>query len=375
MEVMSSDHDNQALTGTTLSPITIDQAETVQLLQRRLAEAVLAQEAGRREQARKVVGLHEQVDRLTRQVATLETKLANHETQEVLAVRPESSLRAWVRNGFQRIGLTLGLGRPAGLEHAVPLFVLGCPRSGTTLLAKILNEHPAVLMTNETAVFLFLADAIEKSRVGYAAGLLYGKEHNYLWAEHLAGHSRSLIESFYTRIAVRLEKRGLRYWGEKHPHHTECFDFIEKLYPAARYIYIVRDPRDSALSIKHMLQIPFAEALAAWKVFSDAYEHFITTRETGHLYQLRYEDLVNDYDGLTRQVFTWLGLTVQPVERFLKLYRNVDAHSLSQAVPITSDFRLKAVNRWRRELSSADCRLADELVGPFLDKYGYDRST
>jgi hypothetical protein len=307
METSPSAYASQATPEIATTAAGVDQVDVLQVLQQRLAEAVLAQEALRREESRKVVGLREQIDQLTRQVAALEAKLATHEAQEVPASPREDSLHAFVKDSFQRMRRALASAQRPPLKDAAPLFVIGCPRSGTTLLAKILNEHPAVLMTNETAVFLFLADAIDKSRVGYAAGLLYGKEHNYLWAEHLARHSRPLIESYYARIAVKLGKRKLRYWGEKHPHHAECFDFIEKLYPAARYIYIVRDPRDSALSIMHMLGIPFAEALAKWKVISNACEQFVTTRGVTELYQLRYEDLVNDYDGISRQVFAWLG--------------------------------------------------------------------
>jgi hypothetical protein len=61
------------------------------------------------------------------------------------------------------------------LAGAEPLFLVGAARSGTTILAKILNSHPKILMTDETAVFLALSGLIEKSREGVSAGLWYGK--------------------------------------------------------------------------------------------------------------------------------------------------------------------------------------------------------
>ena len=65
---------------------------------------------------------------------------------------------------------------PAGtslLAGARPLFLIGSPRSGTTLLAKILNSHPRVLITNETAVFLQLDENIRKSRRGWGWGVIF----------------------------------------------------------------------------------------------------------------------------------------------------------------------------------------------------------
>ena len=86
-------------------------------------------------------------------------------------------------------------------------------------------------MTNETAVFLMLAYNIRHSRIGFRAGLLYGKEHHRLWADYLAQQAGPLIERFYGRICVQLKKVSVRYWGEKHPHHSDCFDFIARFIP------------------------------------------------------------------------------------------------------------------------------------------------
>ena len=61
------------------------------------------------------------------------------------------------------------------LAVAKPLFLIGAPRSGTTMLTRILNSHARILLTNETAVLLQLADIIGKSRIGRKAGMIYGK--------------------------------------------------------------------------------------------------------------------------------------------------------------------------------------------------------
>jgi hypothetical protein len=255
---------------------------------------------------------------------------------------------------------------------AVPLFPIGCPRSGTTLLAKVLNAHPSILVTNETAVFLFLNDAISKSRLGVDSGLLYGKEYYDLWADHLAAEAQSLIESYYSRIIAKEGKQGLQYWGEKHPHHFECLDFISSLYPSARYIYLMRDPRDAACSISTMVNVDHYSALSGWRDAAVQYETFVRRLPPDYLLVIRYEDFIEDYHSMAMRVLGWLGLDYAPeVDRFVRQYQNVDAHGLLAPEPERIEFRTRSVLRWRAEFSEEEKRYAREFVGDFLARYGY----
>jgi hypothetical protein len=259
-----------------------------------------------------------------------------------------------------------------GIRGAIPLFPIGCPRSGTTLLARLLNAHPAVLVTNETAVFLQLHENIVKSREGSPAGLPYGKEYNAVWADHLAGRATALIEAFYERVRAMERKSQLRYWGDKHPHHSHCLPFIAELYPQARYVYLVRDPRDVACSIGRMASADHAEVLRSWRDMADQYEAFVQGLGPDRVLTLRYEDLVEDDQGTARRVFDWLALDYAPeVEAFLLGHRDIDVHTIGSAEPRQADFRVESIGRWRRELSASDIELAADVAGAFMTKHGY----
>lgn len=165
----------------------------------------------------------------------------------------------------------------------------------------------------------------------------------------------------------------MRYCGEKHPHHSNCLGFISRLYPEARYIYLVRDPRDTALSFAKMLGISFMEGLQGWKLFTGNYEPFVAMMPDDRLLVLRYEDLVADYCDGARRLFAWLNLPYAvEVENFLVQYRNVDAHSLLAPEPQGVDFPAQSVGRWRHKLTDGEKAYARELVGDYLDKYGYE---
>jgi hypothetical protein len=254
------------------------------------------------------------------------------------------------------------------LEGAIPLFLIGCPRSGTTFAAKLLNSHPHIIMTNETAVLMLLDDVIKKAEVGIEAGVLYGKEYNLLLAALLSDSYGSLIRSFYEQIAWTEGKHEVRYWGEKHPHISMCLDRVDRSFPTARFIYMVRDPRDAACSIAEMQQSSFAEALVSWKLFSDTYEAFADRCTASRLLLVRYENLVLDYERETARILDWLNLEITPeVVNFLTTSKNVDAHSLTRV----RNFALEAIGRWVTRISETDRSLVQQVLGNYLAFYDY----
>lgn len=270
----------------------------------------------------------------------------------------------------------------AALGAAKPLFLLGAPRSGTTLLCKILNAHPRVLMTNENAVFLQLAEAVEKSRGGSKNGVAYGKQYHEKWAEFLDGRAQGLIEDYYASLAAAEGRSGLAYWGEKHPHFVSCLDWLARHWPEARYVYIVRDPRDSACSIGEMTGKGVARGIEVWRNFTRTTEKHLAAVPDARKTFLKYEDLVADYAGVAGRVLAALGLAADPaVAEHIERFRDVDAHRLSPGVVNglrraveKRDYAATAVGRYARDMSAEDLATADELVGEWLDRYGYARA-
>ena len=82
--------------------------------------------------------------------------------------------------------------------NQTPLFLIGVPRSGTTLLCRMLNSHPAILVTNETGVCSQLHNLILKSAQGRVAGTSFGKEYYELWSNQLDTAAPQLIRDYST---------------------------------------------------------------------------------------------------------------------------------------------------------------------------------
>lgn len=257
---------------------------------------------------------------------------------------------------------------PRLLGGARPLFLIGCPRSGTTFTANLLNSHPEVLMTSETAAFMLANDVIKKASEGISAGINYGKQYHKLLAATLADNYRALLEAYYERIAREQERSYLSYWGEKHPHMYECIDRVDAAFPDACYIYVVRDPRDSACSIADMGGVAYIPALENWKQFSDAYEAFVSTIAPERILTIRYEDLVDDYYASANRIFTWLDLPVAAqVLEFVHASKGTDAH----ATTVRKNFAAQSRGRWQQRITTEDLAATKALVGGFMDKYRY----
>jgi LPS sulfotransferase NodH len=256
------------------------------------------------------------------------------------------------------------------LINTPPLFIIGTPRSGTTLLTRLLNAHPNILLTHESAFFLLLDLLIKESRAGIEGSFFYPQDYKEIFSSYIHDRAHDLLVGFYERIAEHEQREDLSYWGDKHPHHDVCMDFLDELFPQARYIHILRDPRDSACSIAEMNKSSFQDALKIWKRIADGYANAMLFLDGSQCMSIRYEDFVRDYEGGLQSILEWLGVDAhEAVWRYLAKIRNKDIH---RPDTITGkDFAAQAIGRWRRELSAEDRVWAMEYVGDYLERYGY----
>ena len=261
---------------------------------------------------------------------------------------------------------------PTTLSKATPLFLVGPPCSGTAALARVLNVHSEILLTDETEVFLQLDALIEKSRVGVRAGILFGKAYHRLWADHLRENAKELIEIFYERIAVREGKTTIRYWGEQHPHLIDCLPFVSDLYPEATWVYVVRDPRDAVRSIARTDGVPIPEAIDAWKRSANSCETFIQSLPAERLEVVKYEALVLDFESVLADLLSTLGLGVDgALRQYLANHRNQDTRK-SNDCP-TPGLPAKSAGRSANDMANDERIQVYSSCRELITKYGYHR--
>ena len=264
--------------------------------------------------------------------------------------------------------------RPPDAEGvAGPVFFVGFPRSGTTLMEQILKAHPRVVTTEERSPLQAVAD--ELVRMAGDKGAPYPAVLDEVTAQEMA----SLRRTFEIRAEeVAGPRDGGRLLVDKLPLNIARLGLAERLLPGAKVLVALRDPRDVVLSCL-MQRFRLTDAMASfldqettartYAAVMDVWQAFAaTTPLPVHVY--RYEDLVVDFDGVVRPVLDFLGLAWDDSLRDYRARaqaRDIRTPSYAQ---VTEALNTRAVRRWEKHRE----RLAPVLpiLAPFVRAFGYD---
>jgi tetratricopeptide (TPR) repeat protein len=260
---------------------------------------------------------------------------------------------------------TSGFAPEAGLpvQH---VFMVGFPRSGTTLLEQVLDSHSAVVTSGERETLDEAArellrtpgDVRHLARLG-GAGL---RRHRRIYWERVRGHG--------------IEVAG-RVFVDKQPYHTLKLPLIVKLFPAAKIVFSVRDPRDVVLSCfrrRFLMSAPSFELLtlegtarfyAAYMRLAELYRAKLPL----DLVELRHEDLVADFEGRVRATCDFLGLTWQDSMRDFAARARTQAISTPSSVQVMRGLNREGIGHWRRYRDQLAPVLP--ILQPWVERFGY----
>ena len=158
------------------------------------------------------------------------------------------------------------------------LFVMGCRKSGTTWLQSTLNHHPNIMCANEGLFHAFgrrLAQAVGQYNKALDSKIKIFGERTFpnIGKEEFRALFRAFVLERLNREAQQTGKK-LTYIGEKDPNHVLSPDILMDAFPDARFIHIIRDGRDVAVSWwHHMLRYDEARVKANGRTFNQVAMH------------------------------------------------------------------------------------------------------
>ncbi len=256
---------------------------------------------------------------------------------------------------------------PAAPAGAQPVFLIGFPRSGTTLLDQVLDVHPALAAIEEKPMLDVVKHHLEARSEGYPDAL------QALAADDIA----ALREIYFAEAARHLRGRTDRVIVDKMPLNTIDVGLIHRLFPDARILLALRHPCDVVLS-------GFMQAFKP----NAAMVHFATLADTARLYAavmglwlryaevlplswlaVRYEDLIADFPAETARVLAFLGV---PWDDAVLAYAE---HARSRAIATPSYHQVvqpiyaRSVGRWRTYRQELEPVLP--ILAPFISAFGY----
>lgn len=230
---------------------------------------------------------------------------------------------------------TLARAADSGSASMKPVFVLGMPRSGTSLVEQIIASHPSARGAGELQFWLDTGRA-------YRAELQQGV---------LDEPVRKKLAEDYLRILALHSPDALRV-VDKATFNCDYIGLLHSVFPKARIIYTRRDPVDTCLSCyfqNFSAGMSFARDLSDlaeyYRVHQRLMKHWITVLPAGTILEVPYEELVADQVAWTHRILDFLGLEWD--DRCLSFEKTERAVNTASAWQVRQKIYSRSVERWR----------------------------
>ena len=277
------------------------------------------------------------------------------------------------------------------LNDKPPFFVLGAQRSGTTMLRLMVNCHSQLAVPHETAFMTVFYPRIgeygDLSKRANAERLLddISQHHLVRRGGHVTDRDAilarpiadfpDLIDAIMSEYALA---QGKSRWGDKTPFYTPDIDILWQLFPNARFVHVVRDGRDVVLSQRNIgwMSNSLPRLAEDWRWKTTVCHKVGSVLGDQQYLEVLYEDLVTEPETTLRRVCEFVGVEFEPamleherVARTVVPSESLQWHGNSVRAPDRS--KLFA---WKRKLSRADQIIFEQVAGPALDLFGYERT-
>ena len=285
---------------------------------------------------------------------------------------PVTSLSAPSQNDLQRI------------EEGL-FFIVGDPRSGTTLLRAILSSHPQIVIPPETKFFAWFEppDALDGwstylDRWFTSTSWLNQSLDTEAFRRSIEATDRTTRSVFLTMLAMHAARAGKPRVGEKTPNHILHAERIHRLFPSAKFIHARRDPRDVVAS---QLRMPWKKrshlkCARQWRntiCKAQRLEAFLPT----NLYtNVRYEALVTQPEVELRRICEFLGETYH--EEMLRIDQHVNRSFTDReqqtAAQTLRPISTASIGNYTKHLSPRQIAGIERMVKSQFLRCGYVRS-
>lgn len=272
-----------------------------------------------------------------------------------------------------------------------PFFIVGFPRSGTTLLRLMLNSHSRIAVPFESDFIPryyraldaygdlgiarnmehLLRDICDESFVR-KGGLIPDP------GQVLARNPRSYRELVCAVFDAFAASHGKIRWGDKDPDNLQEMDVLWNLFPRCKFIHIVRDGRDVALSMRTLdwgsRNLP--RVAQRWANQVALARRIGNVLGADHYLEVHFERLVRNPEQELRRICKFLGEEFEPgmLEYHRDSHRWIPSSSLQYHRTSAARPNPEKVELWRNRMDRADRVIFDQEAGSALDQFGYERS-
>ncbi|MEA2168303.1 MAG: hypothetical protein QOF76_1603 [Solirubrobacteraceae bacterium] len=275
-----------------------------------------------------------------------------------------------------------------------PLFIGGCPRSGTTLLRAMLDAHPDLGMPHESDFvralwwerrrFGDLRDPDNRRAVGewiFSGPTRRGHRLRDKKIGKAAAVARvvdadpTIGSIIATCFAMYADVHGKTRWGDKRPSYNAFLPQLFELFEDMQYVNVIRDPRGAVASQALMpwdaREVAVPAGIVRWEGAVRRTDRFAEGLRPDQLLDVRYEDLTRDPATQLARICEFAKLRGgEAIELMIDADSRDrvrgDAHVLVDQ-PVTT----QSVERWRKRLRPEEVALIEQAAAPYMDRFGY----
>jgi hypothetical protein len=275
------------------------------------------------------------------------------------------------------------------METVNPFFIIGAQRSGTTLLRLILNAHSKMAIPEEGTFWMPLIRARRRDYSRPIRGKLLNRYVEYIgrnsqfraWKMD-AGEMfkdilcrkevtlRELMEALYLQYA---QANGKLYWGDKTPSFFRMIDELSQIFPAAKFIHVVRDGRDVFLSLRNRDPRRNNIALAAleWKYKVLKARDSLSRLHSDRKIEVKYEEILAQPEDEIGELCKFVGV---PFERGMLDYHASSGNFIGRQ---HSDLIFKPISmsnsgKWKAQLTPEEKQTFVCVASDCLNLLGYE---
>ena len=274
----------------------------------------------------------------------------NHPYDEAEAVRSSETIRQYFsRQLFNMCANLETAGLPDVNRDRIPIFIVGMPRSGTTLIEQVLASHPSLFGAGELLTLNRLAQSVELLPAD-APG----------WDRYLP-ELRKLGQTYLDQIWKLAP--DARYITDKMPENYKFLGLLHLMLPQAKIIHAMRDPMDTCFSCYalrfdegHEYCYDLTTLGRQYLRYRELMQHWHDVLPPGSILDLRYEDMVADLEGQAKRLLDYLGLPWDPA--CLNFYGNERSINTASVSQVRQPIYKTSVARWKP---------FEEHLGPLLE--------
>lgn len=229
-----------------------------------------------------------------------------------------------------------------GIEDETPIFIIGMPRSGTTLIEQIISSHSQVYGAGELPDLSLLITGKCKSDLG----------HKY--PDPVTQFTNSDFSELSNQYlcALRDKSADSKYITDKMPHNFLYLGMIWLMLPRAKVIHCRRNPIDTCLSIfkqdfrsLHKYAYDLEELGEYYLLYRDLMEHWRKVLPEGFVHEVNYEDMIADQEGISRRLVQFCGLPWE--EGCLQFHTSARTVKTASVTQVRKKIYRDSVDLWR----------------------------